>query len=88
MLGKTRYEALKKHFLSVGLETRMHGNARRAPPNTLSKQDKENVVQFIKSYARANSILLPRRIPGYKRDDLQLLPSSTTKKVCAYVTEE
>ena len=28
---------------------------------------------------KENAILLPGRIPGYRRDDIQLLPSSTTK---------
>ena len=30
---------------------------------------------------RKNAMLLPGRIPGYKKDTIQLLPSSTTKKV-------
>jgi hypothetical protein len=51
------------------------------PSNTLSFRDTENVAKFLKSYSKNNAILLPGRIPGYKRDDLQLLPSSTTKKV-------
>ena len=27
----------------------------------------------------ANAMILPGRVPGYKRSDIQLLPSSTTK---------
>ena len=42
----------------------------------------KNLVTFLNNYAEKNAILLPGRIPGYKRDTLQLLPSSTTKKVC------
>ena len=38
-------------------------------------------MRFLQAYAEDNAILLPGRIPGYKRDDIQLLPSSTTKKV-------
>ena len=30
---------------------------------------------------RKNAIHLPGRIPGYKKDTIQLLPSSTTKNV-------
>ena len=41
----------------------------------------KNVVKFLQNYSENHAILLPGRIPGYKRDDLQLLPSSTTKKV-------
>jgi hypothetical protein len=50
----------------------------RGPPRTPSPTGK---LRFLRSYAEVNAILLPGRIPGYKRDDLQLLPSSTTKKV-------
>ena len=40
----------------------------------------KNVSSFIVNYAEDNAIQLPRRIPGYKRTDLQLLPCSTTKR--------
>lgn len=43
-------------------------------------EDVKNVIQFIMQYAEANAILLPGRVPGYKRDDIQILPSSTTKR--------
>lgn len=72
---------MKAHFLANGLEERMHGNIKRLPYNTLTLVDSQNVVKFIRSYAENHAILLPGRIPGYKRNDLQLLPSSTTKKV-------
>ena len=39
-------------------------------------------------YAEANSILLPGCIPGYKRDDIQLLQSSTTKRAVWLLYEE
>ena len=38
------------------------------------------MIQFITTYAEAHAILLPGRISGYKQSDLQLLPSSTTKR--------
>ena len=50
------------------------------PHNTTRLSDIENVVKYILQYAEDHAILLPGRIPGYKRDDLQLLPSSTTKR--------
>jgi hypothetical protein len=76
-----KFLALKQHYLATGLTTRIHGNTRRMPKNTLSLRETQNAVKFLSSYASDNAILLPGRIPGYKRDDLQLLPSSTTKKV-------
>ena len=36
---------------------------------------------FLANHAKEHAILLPGRIPGHKRDDMQLLPSSTTRKV-------
>ena len=38
-------------------------------------------MKFMENYTEANAILLPGRIPGYKRDDLKLLPCDLTKKV-------
>lgn len=75
--------ALKQHYIACGLSTRVHGNTKRLPKNALTYREIQNVLKFLKSYAQANAILLPGRIPGYKQDDLQLLPSTTTKKVSA-----
>lgn len=84
-LGKERFLAIKAHYLATGLTTRVHKNTKRLPKNTLSIVDVRNFVRFLRSYAELNGMLLPGRVPGYKRDDLQLLPSSTTKKVITYL---
>ena len=57
---------------------RTHGNKGRLPVNTFTPEE-VHIVSFIQNYAETHAILLPGRIPGYKRMDLQLLPSSTTK---------
>ena len=44
----------------------------------------DGLVPFLHNYAEDHSILLPERIPGYKRD-MQLLPSSTTKKASSLI---
>lgn len=80
-LGKSRFNAIKVNCLQNGLSTRVHGNTRRLPHNSLTFFEIRNVVRFLQSYADLHAILLPGRIPGYKRDDLALLPSSTTKMV-------
>ena len=64
----------------MGLLPRVHGNARRLPSNALTFESIKHVVSFIENYAEDHAILLPGRIPGYKRSDLQLLPCSTTKR--------
>ena len=63
------------------MDTRVHKNSCQLPPRALSFAEKSSLVKFIENYAEQNAILLPGRIPGYKRDDLNLLPSSTSKKV-------
>ena len=72
--------ALKASFLATGLTTRIHGNTRRLLKHALKLHEVKNLVTFL-NFAEKNAILLPGQISGYKRDDLQLLPSNTTKKV-------
>ena len=79
--GKDRFMSLKASYSASGLTTRVHGNTKHAPKNALKFEEIKNLVSFINNYAEKHAILLPGRIPGYKKDNLQLLPSSTTKKV-------
>ena len=39
------------------------------------------VLTFLDNYSEENTILLAGRIPGYKRDDIRLLPSNCSKAV-------
>ena len=79
--GMDRFKNIKKSYLATGLTTRVHKNTNRQPHNSLGFEALQNIIRFLTSYADLHAILLPGRIPGYKRDDLQLLPSSTTKHV-------
>ena len=80
-IGKHRLKAIKAHYLSHGMTVRAHGNAGKLPHNVTSYASIRYIVQFITNFAEQHAILLPGQIPGYKRDDLKLLPSSITKKV-------
>ena len=80
-IGKDRFTAVKASFIVNGLTTRRHGNSKHLPHNALTFEENTNVVTFLHNYAEANAILLPGRIPGYKRDDVVLLPSCTSKRV-------
>ena len=79
-VSEKRLRNLQKSLQENGLTPRQHGNLRRLPSNTISFPDTQRVVEFLQAYAEANAILLPGRIPGYKRTDVQLLPSSATKR--------
>ena len=80
-LGTHRVKHVRKSYLENGLAPRTHGNSNRVPHNALSYTDLCNLVKFIQNYAEQHAILLPGRIPTYKRDDYKLLPSSDSKKV-------
>ena len=72
---------MKASYLTSGLTTRVHGNCRRKPKHALAIEEIKSLVTFLNNYDEKNAILLPGRIPGYKCDTIQLLPSSSTKKV-------
>ena len=73
-VGKKRLKNLSTSLKLNGLTPRAHGNLRRQPKHYLSFQSIEYVV------AVQNALLLPRRIPGYSRSDIKLLPSSVSKR--------
>ena len=76
--GLDRFKNIKASYLASDLTTRTHGNTKRRPKNALKIDEIKNLT-FLYNYAEKNAILLPGCIPGYKRDTIQLLPSSTTK---------
>ena len=80
-MGLDHFKNVKASYLASGLTTRVHGNCERRPKHALTIDEIKSLVMFMNNYAEKNAILLPGRIPGYKRDTIQLLPSSTTKKV-------
>ena len=87
-LGKRKFELIKAHYCSSGLVPRIHGNTGHTPAHALIMDDVRNIMKFITQHAEANAILLPGRIPGYKRSDIQILPSSTTKKAIWLLYDE
>ena len=80
-IGEKRLKNLIKHFKNNGFTPRIHGNTKCLPKHALSFTTIECVVRFLVDYADQNGILLPERIPGYRKADLKLLPSSVSKRV-------
>ena len=76
--------AIKASYIASRLTLRVHKNSRTVPHNATSFADIQHALCFLHNYAEANAILLPGRIQRFKRDDLQLVPSSTTKKVAIH----
>ena len=78
-LQNFRFYSLVKHYRKNGLTLRTHGNAKRLPSSSSSAETVEQVVKFINNIAEEQALLLPRRVPGFKRIDVKLLPSNLTK---------
>ena len=78
-LHKTRFYTLVKHYRNNGLTLRIHGNKKCLPSSALSAESIGRVVKFIMNVAEEQALLLPGRVPGFKRMDVKLLPSSLTK---------
>lgn len=78
-LSKNRLCSLVKHYRKNGLTLRVHGNKKRLPSSAFSAETVANVVKFITNIAEEQALLLPGRVPGFKRVDVKLLPSVLTK---------
>ena len=78
---KHKIDGIRKHYLEESLTPRVHKNSKLRPHNALSFKDITGIVNFLQNYSEQHAILLPGRIPAYKRDDMKLLPSSNSKKV-------
>ena len=78
-IGDKRLKNLKAHFKENNVSTRMHGNTKKLPVNVTKVEDVEDCKSFIDNFVLSNSINLPGRIPGYKSENILLLPTSHTK---------
>ena len=79
-IGLRRYEALKDHVREFGVTPRKHKLCKKQPANAFSLEDTKRIVTFIVNYAERQAVSLPGRIPGFKRDDILVLPCSQKKK--------
>ena len=80
-LAHTRVKFVRKSYLTNGMTPRTHGNSNRVPSNALTYTQISHLLKFVQNYTEQHAILLPGCIPGYKKDDLKLLPCSDSKKV-------
>ena len=73
-IGQRRFDNLKEHFRFNGISPK-----KRLPKRTCSLDAVTGVVTFINNFAQEHAIALPGRIPGFKRSDIKVLPSTQTK---------
>jgi len=70
-VSKEKLHNLKQWYLHHGLVPRKK--------TALKLEDIQMVVQFILNFADQQSLILPGRVPGFKRNDVRILPSCKTK---------
>ncbi|KAL8585061.1 hypothetical protein ACOMHN_013077 [Nucella lapillus] len=71
---------LSKHYQTEGLaQPSKKSGGRRSNTRSLKYQDTEAVKKFICHYAEDHAVSLPGRVPGFKREDIRLLPSAIPK---------
>lgn len=72
--------AVQKWYRDNGLiPQKKKAGDRIVSERTLSFDDYTHIYHFIDNYAEDNALVLPGRVPGFKRGDLRLLPSANTK---------
>ena len=71
-----------------GIQVRINKNTKRSPHHAMPFPAIKYVVTFLNNYAEEHAISLPGRIPGYKRDDIRLLPSNRSKAVSHLIVHE
>ena len=80
-IGVKHLNNLAASFKCTGLQPRAHGNvSSQTPHNALSFSSMQFFVCVTLNYAEQHTLLLPGRVPEYCRSDLQLLPSSVSKR--------
>ncbi|KAK2547349.1 hypothetical protein P5673_032757 [Acropora cervicornis] len=78
-ISSSRFRRQKDHCEDNGISLRVHGNHGRLPPNVTSQTVNEEVKNFLTNYVEENAVLLPGRIPGFKKEDIKLLSSRKVK---------
>lgn len=78
-MSHKRFEALQRHFDSLGLLSRVHGNVKRLPPNTRPPEDTFRALGFIDNFSEIHGLPLPGRMPNHRDSDLVILPSDMSK---------
>ena len=77
-ISKDKLTNLKQFYMTHGIYPRKKKSGGRRK-TALSFAEITRVTRFIINFAEQHSIILPGRIPGFKRDDVKVLPSCETK---------
>ncbi|KAK9976673.1 hypothetical protein ABG768_021878, partial [Culter alburnus] len=76
----------KEHWVTPRVKT--SGGRQKSDKCLLTHDDICRVVSFIVNFAELHGLVLPGRVPGYKRFDIKLLPSHYTKATVFHAFEQ
>lgn len=74
-----RFKRILKHYKEEGLVLLTHKNQKVTPKHSISQEDAEHVIFFIRNYAEDAALFMPGRLAN-QRNIVKLLPSSDTKQ--------
>lgn len=78
-ISQDKLSAVITHYKENGLTPRYKKSGGRRKARVLNYNDIVRVVSFITNFAEEHALVLPGRVPGFKRFDIKLLPSIYTK---------
>ena len=92
-ISDKRFRNLVHHFITAGVTPRTHGLSGKSPSNTTSFARVSNMLSFVRNLASSISLPLPGRLPNFRDERVQLLPTDTNKmevyrKYCKAVEKE
>ncbi|ELU09153.1 hypothetical protein CAPTEDRAFT_228820 [Capitella teleta] len=79
-ISQDRLTGLLKHYKENGLKPKEKKTGGRLNnKKALTHDTIVKVYKYLENYAETHSLALPGRVPGFRKDNLRLLPSSHTK---------
>ena len=78
-ISDKRFRNLVDRYRVHGVAPQVHGFAGSSPPNTTPFDSVTSMLQFVKNFAASISLPLPGRLPNFRYERVQLLPTDMTK---------
>ena len=78
-ISDKRFRNLVDHYKTSGVAPRTHGLTGKSPPNTTSFARVSSMLQYVRNLASSISLPLPGRLPNFRDERVQLLPTDMSK---------
>lgn len=79
-ISQNKLTACLSHYKEHGVTPReKEWGGRKFNTKAFKPEDIQNTMRFIQNFAEDHALVLPGRVPGFKRSDVKILPSAYTK---------